>query len=49
MLKKYVAKEGSDIIMTLTALMTEDAQKTMTPSLVKGLREMPIVKANTQW
>ena len=42
-------KRGANIIMTLTAFMTEEAWKTMTPSLVKGLRKMPIVKANPWW
>ena len=49
LIKKHGAKEGSTIIMTLTAFMTEEAWKTMTPSLVKGLRKMPIVKANPWW
>jgi hypothetical protein len=49
MLKKHGAKEGSTIVMTPTAFMTEEAWKRMTPSLVKGLRAMPIVEANPQW
>jgi hypothetical protein len=49
MLKRNGAQEGSTIIMTPTAFVTEEAWTKMTPSLVRGLRSMPIVIDNPQW
>ena len=49
LIKKHSTKEESTTIMTPTNFMIEEVWKIMTPSLIKGLRTMPILKANPQW
>jgi hypothetical protein len=50
---KFLKQEGyavrSTICMTKNAYMTEDAREEMTPSLVKGYRDLPVVRDNPQW
>eukprot|EP00978_Attheya_sp_CCMP212_P031727 scaffold120920_cov35-Attheya_sp.AAC.1 len=41
--------EGSTIIMTPTAFVTEEAWEEMTPFVIKGIRSIDIIKANPQW
>jgi hypothetical protein len=51
--KKFLKQEscvlGLTICMTENAYMTEDAWEEMTPSLVKGYQDMPVVRDNPQW
>uniref|UniRef100_A0A7S2XM23 Uncharacterized protein n=1 Tax=Attheya septentrionalis TaxID=420275 RepID=A0A7S2XM23_9STRA len=48
-LKRYGAAEGSTIVMTPTAFVTEVAWLEMTPFVIKGIRAVDVVKANPQW
>ncbi len=43
------AAPGSTIIMTENAYMTNDAWEEMAPNIVKGIRQMPVVRDNPQW
>jgi hypothetical protein len=48
-LKKFRAVDGSTIIMTPSAYVTEEACKEMPPSIVKGIWALPYIKDNLQW
>jgi hypothetical protein len=48
-LVKHGMAEGSTIIMTPTAFVTEEAWEEMTPFVIKGIRSMDVIKANPQW
>jgi hypothetical protein len=48
-LTKHGMVEGSTIIMTPTAFVTEEAWEEMTPFVIEGIRSIDIVKANPQW
>jgi hypothetical protein len=48
-LKQEVCALGLTICMTKNAYMTEEAWEEMTPSIVKGYRNLPVVKDNPQW
>ena len=48
-LKQYGAAEGTTIVMTSTAFVTEVAWLEMTPFVIKGIRTVDVVKENPQW
>ncbi len=48
-LKQEGCALGLTICMTKNAYMMEEAWEEMTPSIVKGYRNLPVVKDNPQW
>jgi hypothetical protein len=48
-LKQEGCALGLTICMTKNAYMTEKAWEEMTPSIVKGYRNLPVVKDNPKW
>ena len=48
-LRQEGCAEGSTIVMTENAFMTDAAWETMADSIVRGYRGMPIVRDNPQW
>ena len=48
-LVRHGAAEGSSIHMTPTGFMTEEAWVELVPHQIKGIRSIPIIKANPDW
>lgn len=48
-LKQHGAAHGSCIVMTANGFMTEEAWLKMTPSMIDGIRNMPVIKNNPDW